>query len=63
MIALTSMLGLPGCSQVMPTLASEQAGDSAETFGGGGRPAAVNWSRSAVYGRNGMARGILMAIW
>ena len=25
------------------------------TFGGGGRPDAVNWSRSAVYGRNGMA--------
>ena len=25
------------------------------TLGGGGRPDAVNWSRSAVYGRNGMA--------
>ena len=29
--------------------------EASVTLGGGGRPDAVNWSRSAVYGRNGMA--------
>ena len=35
----------------------QSATDSAEavTLGAGGRPAAVPWSRSAVYGRNGIA--------
>ena len=35
--------------------ANDDNAEASVTLGGGGRPDAVNWSRSAVYGRNGMA--------
>ena len=35
--------------------AKDHKAEASATLGGGGRPDAVNWSRSAVYGRNGMA--------
>ena len=35
--------------------ANDDNAETSVTVGGGGRPDAVNWSRSAVYGRNGMA--------
>jgi gamma-glutamyltranspeptidase/glutathione hydrolase len=45
---------LVGCTGHSMNAKDDNAGASA-TLGGGGRPDAVNWSRSAVYGRNGMA--------
>ena len=35
--------------------ANDDNAESSVTLGGGGRPDAASWSRSAVYGRNGMA--------
>ena len=35
--------------------ANDDNAEASVTLGGGGRPDAVSWSRSAVYGRNGMA--------
>ena len=46
-----SMVGCAGYSMN----ANDDSAEPSVTLGGGGRPDAVNWSRSAVYGRNGMA--------
>ena len=45
---------LLGCAGHSMNAKDDNAGAVA-SLGGGGRPDAVNWSRSAVYGRNGMA--------
>ena len=45
---------LLGCAGHSMNAKDDNAGAFA-SLGGGGRPDAVNWSRSAVYGRNGMA--------
>jgi gamma-glutamyltranspeptidase/glutathione hydrolase len=47
------LLLLASCSAV--TQRTEHTGSEAPLLGGGGRPDAVAWGRSAVYGRNGMA--------
>ena len=46
-------LFLAGCSAMAPQTDTSDSG--APPLGGGGRPDAVAWSRSPVYGRNGMA--------
>ena len=43
-----------GCAGYSMNVNDDNA-ETSVTLGGGGRPDAVNWSRSAVYGRNGMA--------